>query len=83
MYPNVIKKNAQHESCKLSFIWGKMKTAAWETAPQIALKNCSKETVGKVNIYVILVKRVYIESSTYFSRRFLLVTRNSYHHEEF
>ena len=42
-----LKKNAQHESCKLSFIWGKMKTAAWETAPQIALRNCSKETGGR------------------------------------
>ena len=24
------KKNAQHERCELSFIWGKMRTAAWE-----------------------------------------------------
>ena len=78
-------KNAQHESCKLSFIWGKMRTAAWETAPQITLRNCSKEAVGEVGIYVI-----YMQSSTYFSRRFLLVwwsfllvIRNSCHHEQF
>ena len=44
-------KNAQCENCKLSFIWGKMRTAAWETAPQIALRNSSKETRGKVSIY--------------------------------
>ena len=31
------------------FIWGKMRTASWETAiaPQIALRNCSKEAKGK------------------------------------
>ena len=37
------EKNAQCESWGLSFIWGNMRTAAWETAPQIALRNCSKE----------------------------------------
>ena len=33
-----------------SFILGKMRTAAWESAPRIALRNCTKEVVGKVNI---------------------------------
>ena len=33
-----LKKKAQHESCKLSFIWGKMRVAARDTAPQIAKK---------------------------------------------
>ena len=33
-------KGAQRESCQLSFIWDKMRTAAWETAPQIPLRNC-------------------------------------------
>ena len=33
-----------------------MRTIAWETAPQIALRNCSKEVTGKVHIYAILVK---------------------------
>ena len=37
-----LKKNAERESCKLSFIWGKMRTEAWERA----LRNCSKETGG-------------------------------------
>ena len=32
-------------SCKLSFIRGKMMTAAQETAPHIALRDCSKEVV--------------------------------------
>ena len=35
------------ESCELSFIWGKMRTEAWEAAPQIALRECSKEAVGE------------------------------------
>ena len=40
------KKDAQLESCELSFIWGKMRTVAWETAPKTALRNCSKEAGG-------------------------------------
>ena len=35
-----LKKNAQYKICKLSFIWGKMRTAAQVTSPQIALRNC-------------------------------------------
>ena len=37
--------------CELSFIWGKMRTEAWETAPQIALRNSSTE-VGKEGQYI-------------------------------
>ena len=33
--------------CELSFLWGKMKIIAQETAFQIALKNCSKEAEGE------------------------------------
>ena len=43
-------KKMQCENCELSFIWGKMRTIAWETAFQIALRNCSKEVVMKVSI---------------------------------
>ena len=50
------KKEAQCESYELSFIRGKMRTAAQETAPQKALRDCSKEAGGKDSIYVILVK---------------------------
>ena len=71
-----------------------MRTAAWETAPQIVLKDCSKDIGVKDTIYVILIKG---ESSTYFfiesfccSReasaglvKLLLVMRNSRHHEGF
>ena len=41
------KKDVQLESCKLSFIWGKMRTAAWEAASQITLRDCSKAAVGE------------------------------------
>ena len=43
-----------------------MRTAAQETAPPIALRDCSKEVEGKDSIYVILVKGEYVPSSTYF-----------------
>ena len=59
-------KNAQCKSCQLSFIWGKMRTAAWEIHPQTALRNCSKEVGGKDSIHVILVKGEYMQSSTFF-----------------
>ena len=84
----LLKKNAQRESFQLNFIWGKMRITAQVTAPQKALRNCSKEVGGEDIICVILVKREYMQSSTYFFRRFLLVswsfllvTKNSCHHE--
>ena len=49
-----------HNVRVVSFIGGKMRTIAQETAFQIALRNCSKE-VKKVSIYVILVKGEYIQ----------------------
>ena len=60
-----------------------MRTIAWETAFQIALRNGSKEVGVKVTIYVILVKGEYVQSSTHFCRRLLLVTRSRHHHERF
>ena len=42
-----LKKKAQRESCKFSSIWSKVRTAAWETAPQRARRSCSKEAGGK------------------------------------
>ena len=60
------KKSSQQESCKLSFIWGKMRTLALETAFQIALRSCSREVGEKVIINVILVKGEYMQLSTLF-----------------
>ena len=49
-----------------------MRIAAQETAPQIALRNCSREE-GGWPVYVILVKGDCMLSSIYFPRRVLLV----------
>lgn len=53
-----------------------MRAIAWKIAFQMAVRNCSKEVVGKVSIYEILVNGEYMQSSTYF---FLQVTAS---HEE-
>ena len=45
------KNKAQCESSELSFIWGKMRNIAWETATQRALRNCSKELWGR-SVYI-------------------------------
>ena len=52
-----LSKEAQRESCELRFTWAKMKTAVWETAPQIVLRTCSKEVAGE---FVIWVKREFM-----------------------
>ena len=55
-----------------------MKTIAWESAFQIALRNYSKEAGGTVSIYMLLVKGEYMQSSTdlfFVHGRFLLVVR--------
>ena len=39
------KKDVQLESCELSFVWGRMRTVAWEAASLIALRDCSKVAV--------------------------------------
>ena len=54
------------DGCELSFIWGKMRAAVQETAPQSASRDRSlQEVEGKVSICAILVKAEYIRSSTY------------------
>jgi len=67
-----------------------MKTIVQETEPQVALRNCSKEAGGTVNIYVILVKGEYMQTSTRLSQKAptrlvksLLVMKSSHHHEGF
>ena len=63
-----------------------MRTAALERAPQTASKKLLQRGSGwgKVSIYVymILMKGEYMQSNIYVSRSFLLVMRNSGHHEE-
>ena len=60
-----------------------MRTIAWETAFQIALRNCSEELRGKVSIYVILVKGKYMQSSTYFLQKVFASHEGRRHHEGF
>ena len=74
--PKVLELQLQHQS----FQW----------ILRVNLRNCSKKAGWKFSIYVIMVKVEYMQSSTYFSRRllliswsFLLVLRNSHHHEGF
>ena len=62
-----LKKNVQCESSGFSFIWSKMRTIAWETAFQIALRDCSKKLGGGANIYVLLVKGVHAIKHTSFA----------------
>ena len=71
-----------------SLIGGKARIAAWETVPQIALRDHSEEAGGKDRIYVILAKgEVHAIKHIFFCRNFLLlskcvlVTRSSSHPE--
>jgi len=52
-----------------------MRTAAWEIAPQLALRNCSKELWGKVKIKDSGEGRVQCNQALILQKVFLLVTR--------
>ena len=69
-------KNAPCQSCELSFIWGRLRTIAQETASQIVLRNCSLEPGEEVSIHMVWGKGECVQSSTHFGRRLLLVTRS-------
>ena len=73
-------KDVQLESCELSFILGKMRTAAQEGASQIALKLLQSSSGGK-SIYKVLVKGNFKAMNHSFYKMFLLVMRISCHHE--
>ena len=47
-----LEKNAQCENCELSFIWGKMKTAAGKTAPQTAEKLLQRRICQSCEVFV-------------------------------
>ena len=63
------KKKKKGTTVELHFIWGRMRTIAEETAFQIALRNCSEQAMGKVSLYMILVKQEYMQSRTYFLQK--------------
>lgn len=52
-----------------------MMSTAWETAPQVALKDCSKGIEGKGSIYVILEKEEVCSPAHTFGRKSLLASR--------
>ena len=58
------------------FIRGKMRTATWETVPQRALRDCSKEVVGKVNVKDFGEGGVQCDQALTLQKGFLLVTRS-------
>ena len=60
-----------------------MRTIAWETAPQLPLRNCFKEPGEKVTLYVILMKVNTCNQAHIFCRKFLLVMGSSHHHRGF
>ena len=62
------KKEAQCDSCGSSFIWGKMRTIAWETASQIALRNSSREVGRRSVLHMILVRWVHAAKYTFWQR---------------
>ena len=76
-----LKKDVHLESCELSFIWGKMRTAAWEAASQIALKDCSKAAVGESRYISFGEGGVQYHEALILQKVFLLVLRIWYHHE--
>lgn len=50
-----LNQKAQCKSFELSFIWGKLRTIAQETASHIALRKLSEDLWGKSVLYMILV----------------------------
>ena len=68
-----LKKDVQLESCKLSFTWGKMRTAAQEAASQIALRDCSKVAEGEGQYIRFWWRRSSIPWSTHFYKRFFVI----------
>ena len=59
-----------------------MRTAAQETASQIALRHCSKEVVGQGQYVRFWRRGSSVQSSIYFTEGFLLVTRSFSNYEE-
>ena len=66
------KKDVQLESCELSFIWGKMRTAAREAVSQIALRLFQSGSGGRP-IYKVLVKGEFDAMKHSFYKRFFVI----------
>ena len=66
-----LKKNVQLESCELSFIWVKMRTAAREAVPQIPERLLQSGSRGK-SIYKVSVKGEFNAMKHPFYKRFFV-----------
>ena len=69
------KKTAQLESCELSFIWGKMRTAALGGSISDSSERLLQRGSGGRSVYNVLVKGVFNTMKHSFYKRFLLVMR--------
>ena len=68
--------NMSATSVLFGAIWG-----AWEATPHIALRDCSKEVVVEGKRIRFRWRGSSVQSSTFFYKRFLLVTKSWCHHE--
>ena len=69
-----LKNDVQLESCEVSFIWGKMRTAAQEAASQTALRVLQSGSGGE-SVYKVLGKGEFHTMKIYFIKSLLLVMR--------
>ena len=67
----LLLKNVQHESCELSFTWGKIWTAACEAVSQIGLRLLQNGS-GETSIYEVLVKGEFNTMKHSFYKRFFV-----------
>ena len=74
-------KNMYNLRIVLSFVWGKMRTAAQEAASQIALRDCSKVSVGESQYIRFWWRESSVPWSIHFTKGFLLAMRIWCHHE--
>ena len=76
-----LKQDAQLESYEFKFYLGQMRTAAWETASQRALRDGSRAAVGEGQHVRFWWRGSSTPWSTHFTKGFLFVMRIWGHHE--
>ena len=70
-------------SPQLSFIWAKIRIIAWQEAFKIALRNHSKEAVGKISIHRVLVKgKVHPSKHTFLQEAIVSLMEVTASHEQ-
>jgi len=62
-------------------MWDKMRAIVPKAAFQKVLRNCSTEAMGEGQYTCDFAEGEFMQSSTYFRRRFLLVKRSRDHYE--